>query len=438
MLKEDQNRALMQTAAGTPMGELMRRYWHPIAAAGALDETPIMPVRLLSEDLVLYRDRGGAYGLLELHCAHRRADLSYGIVEESGLRCNYHGWLYDRTGQCIEQPFDDVAHPDARYKDRIKLRAYPVEEKGGLLWAYLGPSPAPLVPDWGPFSWENGIVQLVLSEIPCNWFQCQENSIDPVHFEWLHSYWSYDLRGRTGQPAPRHLRVGFDEFEYGFVYRRIQEGMTEDNPLWTIGRTCLWPNALYTGDHFEWRVPVDDATTLSVGWFFDAVAPGHELPGGKRYYHWYSPARDAQTVRWINSHTMNQDFIAWVGQGALADRTREHLSLSDRGVIMMRDKMFEQMDLVAEGGDPKCTFRDPETNHALPLPHPRTATVGGRPDGARFPFLAAQPPEVAEVYRQVKATWARRGSACRAWACWTSGALPGERQRFRWRPDRRR
>ena len=273
-----------------------------------------------------------------------------------------------------------------------------------MLWAYLGPAPAPLVPDWGPFSWENGIVQLVFTEVPCNWLQCQENSIDPVHFEWLHSYWSYDLGGRTGKRAAPHLKVGFDEFEYGFLYRRIQEGMTEDNPLWTVGRTCLWPHALYTGDHFEWRVPVDDSTTLSVGWFFDAVAPGYEVPGSQRYYHWDSPLKDPKTGRWITSHTMNQDFVAWVGQGALGDRTREHLSPSDRGIIMMRQKLLEQTDVVAEGGDPKNTFRDPAANRARPLPHPRVST-GGPPPGARFPFLAGQPPEVEAVYRQVKATW---------------------------------
>jgi 5,5'-dehydrodivanillate O-demethylase len=397
----------METAAGTPMGELMRRYWHPVAAAGELQEIGIKQVRLLGEDLVLYRDRQGTHGLLELHCAHRRADLSYGIVEDRGLRCNYHGWLYDQSGQCIGQPFDDLVHPEADFKSRIRLRAYPVEEKGGLLWAYLGPSPAPLVPDWGPFSWDNGMVQIVLTEVPCNWLQCQENSIDPVHFEWLHSYWSYDLGGRQGKPAPRHLKVGFDEFEYGFSYRRVQEGHTEEHPLWTIGRTCLWPNALYTGDHFEWRVPVDDTTTLSVGWFFDAIAPGHELPGGKRYYHWYSPLKDAQTGRWITSHTMNQDFVAWVGQGALADRTLEHLSPSDRGIFIMRQKMIEQMDVVAEGGDPKNTFRDAETNRAVPLPHPRVGTASGgeAPRAPRFPFLAGMPPEVEEAYRQVKASW---------------------------------
>jgi 5,5'-dehydrodivanillate O-demethylase len=406
VLRQDENRRLNETGPGTPMGELMRRYWQPIAAAGELQESPVKQVRLLSEDLVLYKDGSGVYGLVDVHCPHRRADMSYGIVEQEGLRCNYHGWRYIETGQCVEQPFDDVAHPDVNYKAKIQIKSYPVRERGGLLWAYLGPAPVPEVPNWGPFHWENGIVQMVFTEIPCNWFQCQENSIDPVHFEWLHSYWSYDLGGRTGKKAPRHLKVGFDEFEYGFVYRRVQEGFTEEHPLWTVGRTCLWPNALYTGDHFEWRVPVDDNTTLSVGWFFDGVAPGHELPTSQRYYHWYSPLKDPITGRWINTHVMNQDFIAWVGQGARADRTLEHLSPSDRGIIMMRQKMFEQMDVVARGEDPKCTFRKGTSAEIQELPHPNAVTRGGSESrDVRFPFLAGQPPEIAEIYRKVKETW---------------------------------
>jgi 5,5'-dehydrodivanillate O-demethylase oxygenase subunit len=274
----------------------------------------------------------------------------------------------------------------------------------------MGPAPAPLVPDWEMF-YRKGLIQIVLTEIPCNWVQCQENSIDPVHFEWLHSYWSYELAGRDGNPAPPHLKVGFDEFEYGFVYRRIQQGMTEDNPLWTVGRTCLWPNALYTGDHCEWRVPIDDTHTLSVGYFVDRTAPGHDLPGGQQFRSWYSPLTDAETSRWINSHVMNQDFIAWVGQGAIADRTKEHLSPSDRGIIMMRQRLLEEADLVAEGGDPKATFRDPEQNRVVQLPNPNTNTASTAGSDAararltRFPFLYGMPEEVEELYKQVKATW---------------------------------
>src|SRR5690349_14110547 len=104
MTKDEENQLLTQTAAGTRMGELMRRYWQPVAAAAEIDQLRLKRIRLLSEDLVLYRDDAGTYGCLELHCAHRRADLSYGIVEDRGLRCNYHGWLYDESGRCIAQP----------------------------------------------------------------------------------------------------------------------------------------------------------------------------------------------------------------------------------------------------------------------------------------------------------------------------------------------
>ena len=140
MLKPEQNRALMEVGPGTLMGELMRRYWMPFAAAGEMDKQATRPVRLLGEDLVLYKDLSGNYGLVDRHCPHRRADLSYGWVEECGLRCNYHGWKFDHTGACIHQPFEEVSHPDARFRERIKTKAYPVEAHAGLLWAYLGPS----------------------------------------------------------------------------------------------------------------------------------------------------------------------------------------------------------------------------------------------------------------------------------------------------------
>src|SRR5262249_45865692 len=179
VLSADQNRTLTEVGAGTPRGAAPPLYWMPSPGGAELDATPTKAVRLLGEDLVLYRDKRGTYGLLGRHCPHRRADLSYGFVEECGLRCHYHGWLYDERGRCLAQPYEEIAHPEARYKDRITVKSYPVEAKAGMLWAYLGPQPAPLVPTWEPFTWKNGFVQVVISEIPCNWFQCQENSIDP-------------------------------------------------------------------------------------------------------------------------------------------------------------------------------------------------------------------------------------------------------------------
>jgi 5,5'-dehydrodivanillate O-demethylase len=387
---------LCQTGPGTPMGELLRRYWHPIAGVAELDATPVRAVRVMGEDLVLYRDRSGTRGLVERHCPHRRADLAYGFVEDCGLRCNYHGWLFDETGRCLHQPFEASAHPHARFRDKVAARAYPVRALAGLVWAYLGPEPAPELPDWDRFH-HRGYKQIAISHVPCNWFQCQENSIDPVHFEWLHTTWSRVLRGEDGPAAPTHTRLGFDEFDHGFVYRRVREDTDESDPLWVTGRVCLWPNCLFTG-HFEWRVPVDDENTLSVGWFIDPL-PGGDAFEQERIPCWTAPVVDPATGHWIDSHVMNQDFVAWVGQGRVADRTREHLGESDRGVLLMRKRMFEQMEVVAAGGEPMGLIRDPARNRAVHLPMIGDRVPSASDGPPRFPFLAGQPQAIADELR---------------------------------------
>ena len=415
MLSEEKNRQLTRVGPGTPMGELMRRYWQPIAALTELDDKPVKPVRLLGEDLVLYRDLSGTLGLTDRQCAHRRADLSYGFVEQCGIRCNYHGWQFDHTGRCIAQPFEETVKPGG-LKNEVRIKAYPVEAKGGLVWAYLGPQPAPLLPTWEPFTWTNGFVQIVLSEIPCNWFQCQENSIDPVHFEWMHANWSLRLGGGAGPYSPAHTKLGFDEFDYGFVYRRVRVDTTEDDPLWTVGRVCLWPNCLFTGDHFEWRVPVDDEHTLSVGWFYNRVPKEREPYEQNRIPYWYGPIKGPDG-RWISTHVMNQDFIAWVGQGTIADRTREYLGSSDGGIAMIRRRFFQDMDTVRNGGDPKAIVRDPQLNRRIELPVlARKLLTDGLPRAAlekhplygrhlkEFVFQAGQPDEVRRAFDDAMGT----------------------------------
>src|SRR5579863_8209708 len=194
VLEHAKNQLLTQVGPRTPTAAPLPRYCMPIAAVSECDGAmSIKPVRLMGEGLTLYKDLSGTFGLVDRHCPHRRADLSYGFVEECGLRCNYHGWRFDEKGRCVEQPWEDVAAPEARFKDKIQVKAYRVEAKAGLLWAYLGPQPAPLVPDWEPFTWQNGFVQIVFADVPCNWLQCQENSIDPLHFEWMHMNWSVRL-----------------------------------------------------------------------------------------------------------------------------------------------------------------------------------------------------------------------------------------------------
>jgi 5,5'-dehydrodivanillate O-demethylase len=392
------------------MGDLLRRYWQPVAGAAEFDKAPIKPIRLFGEDLVLYKDLGGRYGLVDRHCRHRRADLSYGWVESCGLRCNYHGWLYAEDGRCLEQPYEDTAHPEARLKDQVRLKAYPVRELAGLLWAYLGPAPAPELPVWSAFTWTNGFVEVVLSEVPCNWLQAQENSCDPVHFEWMHDNWNLRRAGASGPYAPKHLRVDFDEFEFGLLYKRIREGQSEADPLWTMGRVCLWPNGFYLGEHFEWRVPIDDENTLSVAWFFTRVPKGHEPYVQNRIPTWHSPLRDRHG-NWIMSHTMNQDFAAWVGQGAIADRTREYLGNGDRGIAMLRRLLQADLAAVAAGRDPKGIIRDPERAKLVELPNVYgAASTDGVPieDWPKhpvlrrrlnfFPWQAGQPDDVWRAY----------------------------------------
>jgi 5,5'-dehydrodivanillate O-demethylase len=365
----------------------------------------------MGEDLTLYKDMSGTFGLVGRHCPHRCADMSYGFVEQCGLRCNYHGWLFDRDGRCLEQPYEDVAQPEAKFREKIRITAYPVEKRGGLIWAYLGPEPAPLVPNWEPFTWKNGFVQIVFADVPCNWLQCQENSVDPLHFEWMHMNWSVRLKDKGGPYSPRHLKLAFEEFDYGIVYRRIREGMSEEDPMWKVGRVCLWPNALFTGDHFEWRVPIDDENTLSVTWCFSRVPKGREPYVQDQIPAWRGPVRDAETGRLISSHVMNQDFVAWVGQGTIPDRTHEHLGTSDAGIIMMRQRFLKDIEAIARGEDPKATIRDPEVNRCINLPiAERKNLVEGltleelasHPLGGGqlhdYVFQAGQPREVREAY----------------------------------------
>jgi 5,5'-dehydrodivanillate O-demethylase len=172
MLDEAKNRLLTEVGPGMPMGNLLRRYWMPIAGASEFENESIKPIRLMGEDLTLYKDSSGTFGLVDRHCPHRSADMSYGIVENCGLRCSYHGWRFDQHGRCVEQPYEDLTQPEARYRDKVRIKAYPVEERAGLIWAYMGPQPAPLAPNWEPFTWTNGFAQIVLADVPCNWLQC--------------------------------------------------------------------------------------------------------------------------------------------------------------------------------------------------------------------------------------------------------------------------
>src|SRR3954454_10427620 len=159
MLTQEQNDRLTRVGPGPPMGNLLRRYWHPIAGTADLDAEPVQPVRLLSEDLTLFRDTSGKVGLIGDRCAHRAISLAYGIPQENGLRCCYHGWTYDTEGRVVDMPFEPACLP-------LKIKSYPVQELGGLIWAYLGPDPAPLLPRFEGYAREDINRSVLIKPLP--------------------------------------------------------------------------------------------------------------------------------------------------------------------------------------------------------------------------------------------------------------------------------
>ncbi len=191
MLSEKEYGRLTQVGPGTPMGILLRRYWQPIAAAAELEQDPVRPVRLLGEDLILFRTTRGEWGLLGDRCLHRGMSLAYGIPRENGLRCCYHGWTYNTEGVVVEMPFE----PECL---SLKIASYPVQELGGAIFAYLGPKPAPLLPKHEMFVRNDLTRNIEITELPCNWLQCMDNSIDPIHVEHLHGVYGSYVRQKLG------------------------------------------------------------------------------------------------------------------------------------------------------------------------------------------------------------------------------------------------
>lgn len=390
------------------MGQLLRRYWWPIAGVAEFTAKPIKRFKLLGENLVVFRDLSGRFGVLQRQCPHRGADLADGFVETCGLRCSYHGWRFGVTGDCLEAPFEDAAG-NPRFRNTVKAASYPCQTLGGLLWTYLGPAPSPVLPSFEFFTWPNGFRQIVLSYLPCNWFQCQENSIDPVHFEWRHANWSIRTSGATQPYTSRHVRLEFEEFDYGFVYRRLRDNSAPDDPLWTIGRVCLWPNGLYTGNHAEFRVPIDDENTLSIAWHYSRVPIEREPYVQDVIPTWISPTRD-ENGDWITSHVTNQDFVSWIGQGTIADRSKERLGASDEGIVLMRSRFFNDLEAIKRGDDPKAVLRV-VSDAPIQLPAiERELMLNGAPLNVlladpvqcermkRFVFQAGQPESVRCAY----------------------------------------
>ncbi|MBD3782002.1 MAG: aromatic ring-hydroxylating dioxygenase subunit alpha [Micrococcales bacterium] len=360
MLKQELNEQLTQVGPGTPMGELLRRYWYPVAFVRELDEWPIKKVRLLGENFALWKQPSGRYGIMQEHCPHRRASMVYGVVEEEGLRCGYHGWLFDEGGQCLDQPAEPA---ESTFASRVTAFAGRAEAMGGMVWAYVGRQPAPELPRFDVYV-DAGFKDCGWTVLPCNWLQIMENSVDPHHVEWLHGRYFKFLGEQQGFLAPpgfqkKHLKVAFDEMEWGILKRRVLEGNSEDNDDWAVGHPLVFPYCMRVGgagiEQMQIRVPIDDTHTW-VAFYSSHQPPGMETFPEQVYpvdyeFEWLDE-RGEHIVDYIEG----QDIMAWVTQGDINDRTAEHLGKSDIGVIMLRKMFREQMALVAEGRDPTVGF----------------------------------------------------------------------------------
>jgi 5,5'-dehydrodivanillate O-demethylase oxygenase subunit len=364
MLTQDENDVLTRVSAGTPGGELLRRYWHVVAATGELTAAkPKKRVKILNEDLVLYRDKSGGYGLVAEKCSHRGVSLYYGFIEPDGIRCAYHGWKYDACGKCIDQPFEN---PEAGFKDKIQHPAYPVEQLGGLLFAYLGPpEKKPLLPKWDLLVRLDGKKQVDLCEqLRCNWLQAMENSVDPTHTYFLHSH-TLKLKGDPDH-VPFHYRM-VSKIDFDLVVTPTWAGIQkqrifadEDAPAETP-HPLVFPNILFvpvrTGYSLHFRTPIDDRNTQVFQYRYMPTPDGSNVAQPDQAAIVEIGTTDENGEFHMDNFT-SQDHMAWETQGPIADRAKEHLGEGDRGIIMFRKLLREQIQAVQAGQDPVGVNRD--------------------------------------------------------------------------------
>jgi 5,5'-dehydrodivanillate O-demethylase len=380
MESAEQNRLLTQVGRGTPMGELLRRYWQPIAAAAEMEGRWTKKVRLLGEDLILFRNRSGQLGLIAEQCPHRRASFLHGIPTQEGIRCPYHGWEFSTEGKCLNQPNE----PDnSAFREKVATDGYPVQELGGLLFAYLGPKPAPLLPRFDGFVAPGTIRMMGRALLPVNWLQCMENSLDPIHTEWLHGHhyeFQKEQEGVKVAISTKHEKIDFKEFEFGITKHRLLAGHSEDGDDWRIGHPIVFPNMLAVGNgdeqsryySFQIRVPVDDEHTMHL-WYNAYVPPRHaDVPRRllERVHVYDVPFRD-EAGEFIVDNIDGQDMMAWITQGPIADRTRENLGSSDKGIAIYRRVLKREIKRMQEGHDPLGTVRDELRNRRIDLPNER-------------------------------------------------------------------
>lgn len=380
---------LTHVEAGSPMGEVLRRYWQPVALSEDLRDLP-KRVRILCEDLVLYRAKNGKVGCVDPHCSHRGSSLEYGRIEQDGIRCCYHGWLYDTTGKCVEMPCEPAGVCE---KLNIFQPAYPVHEYGGLVFIYMGPPDTmPLFPMydlidirghedvalrgmkiWGDYS--IGYVR------DCNWLQHYENVVDPWHLLILHQMISGDqFTGALMQGKPQ---INFEKTDRGVRYQVLKD-LPNGNRMVRYAE-CVVPNIYLVPNIHEpgvepkrqdrcsemsWAIPVDNehVTAFSIAvWPLENGEPKKDYRPRTDTVIDIRPGSPTFADRSYEERQRKPDDLeAQESQRTIAVHALENLGNSDMGISLLRRSLREQVKRVQAGKDPVNVFRDPEKNHRIP------------------------------------------------------------------------
>lgn len=351
---------LTQTGPGTDMGQLLRTFWHPIAVSDQLAPGSARPIRIMCEDLTLYRGESGKPYLIGGHCPHRRTLLHTGWVQGDEIRCIYHGWKFNGSGRCTEAPAEG---PETAA--RLSIPNYPLQEYAGLIFAYMGQGEAPPfeLPRKEAFEKQNLIVFGRLQVWPCNWFQMVENSLDAVHVSFVH------LAGKVG-PFGEAVTASLPSLEYLETEAGIRQIATRstdnvrisewsfpnNNHIITPGRTKTSP-WVHRG---VWNVPVDDHHTYKIG-VYAIPSEGDDIDRATiehfEKYSDYNPADHHNELfagkAWPEDPSLQltpaQDYVAVKGQGSIADRVNERLGKSDAGIVLLRRIFWREMDLLRKG-----------------------------------------------------------------------------------------
>jgi phthalate 4,5-dioxygenase len=395
MLAQSDNELLTRVGPGTPMGTLFRRFWQPISLSSRIigPDGPLVRVRILGENLIAFRDSNGDVGVLQALCPHRRTQLFWGRNEEGGLRCAYHGWKFDVSGQCVDMPTEPA---ESTYKDRLRTIGYPVVERGGFVWVYMGPrDKQPGFPEyeWLDLPESQRMVFTGLQE--SNYLQALEGDVDTAHVSYLHRY----LDPETA-PRPAVFNQGYRDFvgqdisprlsvkrtDYGFLYggRRT---LADGTYYWRL-TPWMAPAATYlptTGDLGQAliRVPIDDNYTLSAGLIWSRTGPlppgpdiqrrrnvagePTRLAGGHVIDHPRAPTnldndylidREAEKDKFvgIQGGTNAEDRAVTESMGEL-DRSQEHLGVSDIAVVALRRGLLTMLRELDEGTEPAAARR---------------------------------------------------------------------------------